>query len=223
MTARIVGVILSRADLRRALRMRKPPDLFELRLDALIDCLGEVRRSVGELRAPLIITARHPREGGANDVSLQKRRALLLEFLPRAEYVDIELRSARGLQRVLHAAQANRVRAIVSFHDFRGTPSAARLEKITRSASSLGPDVVKIAVRTRSAADLSTVLDFFRRQEGRPAVVVMGLGKLGRASRRELVRRGCLLNYGYLGSRAAPGQLSIEELRQFATRANAVS
>ena len=35
MTPKIVGVIFSRLDLQRALRMRKPPDLFELRLDGL--------------------------------------------------------------------------------------------------------------------------------------------------------------------------------------------
>ena len=33
---RIVGVIASPADLDRALRMRRPPDLFELRLDRLV-------------------------------------------------------------------------------------------------------------------------------------------------------------------------------------------
>ena len=33
----IVGVISSSADLRRAVRMRNPPDLFELRLDAVVD------------------------------------------------------------------------------------------------------------------------------------------------------------------------------------------
>ena len=32
---RIVGVIASREDLEQALRMRRPPDLFELRLDHL--------------------------------------------------------------------------------------------------------------------------------------------------------------------------------------------
>ena len=66
---KIVGVIFSRADLERARRMRKPPDLFELRLDRLIDA------PIGQLPAPLIITARHPREGGANNLSALRRRA----------------------------------------------------------------------------------------------------------------------------------------------------
>src|SRR3954468_14903134 len=100
MTPHIVGVIFSRADLQRALRMRKPPDFFELRLDGLISCLDEARRAVPQIRAPLIITARHPGEGGVNNLSAARRRALLLEFLPYARYIDVELRSTAAFRRV---------------------------------------------------------------------------------------------------------------------------
>lgn len=223
MTPRIVGVIFSRADLRRALRLRKPPDFFELRLDALADCLDEVRRSLGRLRAPLIITARHPREGGANDLSAAQRRRLLLEFLPRAEYVDVELRAAESLCAVLKNARAHRIRVIISHHDFNRMPSSAELKKIVASANSLGADLVKVAVRTGSAADLASLLDFFRAQRRPAKVVAMGMGKFGRPSRRELVRLGCPLNYAHLGSRAVEGQLSISQLRRFAATRDAVS
>ena len=39
----VVGVIASRADLDQAVRMRRPPDLFELRLDRLAGMLRLVR------------------------------------------------------------------------------------------------------------------------------------------------------------------------------------
>jgi len=209
---KIVGVIFSCADLERALRMRRPPDLFELRLDRLL------ATPVPELPAPLIITARDPREGGANNLSPARRRALLLEFLPRAKYVDVELGSARALQ---HGR--NKVGTIISFHDFESTPSAARLDDIASRARSLGAAIVKVATRTDTAAQLDRLLDFFERQREAADVVAMGMGKLGRASRLELWRRGCLLNYAHLGSPAASGQLSIRELRRFADRSDAVS
>ena len=101
----IVGVISSRADLRRAVRMRNPPDLFELRLDAAVARIEEIKGAMGELRAPLIITARHPREGGFNDLCSRARCGLLRKFLPHAAYVDIELRSARPLAPVLEEAR----------------------------------------------------------------------------------------------------------------------
>src|SRR5262249_50693182 len=94
---RVVGVIASHADLGRALGMRKPPDLFELRLDHLAGIVDELENKVPKLRAPLIITTRHPQEGGANNLSLRQRRDLLTRFLPEAEYVDVELRSASAL------------------------------------------------------------------------------------------------------------------------------
>ncbi len=213
-TPQIVGVIFSRADLQRALRMRNPPDLFELRLDAFVGSIDAVRDAIERLPAPFIITARDPREGGANDLSLPRRRALFLQFLPRAAFVDVELRSARSLAPLLQSAGALNLRTIISFHDFHSTPPASRLDEIVSRARSLGAGFVKIATRTDTPAQLETLLDFFERQRRAADVVAMGIGKLGRASRLELARRGCLLNYAHLGSAVATGQLSIRDLRR---------
>ena len=54
---RLVGVISSRDDLRFAIRMRNPPDLFELRLDHLVGIVNELENKLSMLPAPLIITA----------------------------------------------------------------------------------------------------------------------------------------------------------------------
>ena len=212
--AQIVGVIFSRADFDRAIRMRHPPDFFELRLDSLAGNIESIRKRVGKLRAAAIITARHPHEGGAKNLSARNRRELFLAFLPHAAWVDIELRSARALAPVLRAARAENIRVIISFHDFRGTPSAARLDQIARKAQSLGPNLVKIATRTDTPKELKRLLDFFDQSPRARNVVVMGIGKLGRKSRLELARRGCALNYAHLKTARVAGQLSIPELRR---------
>lgn len=214
MKPRIVGVIFSRSDFQRALRMRNPPDLFELRLDRLNDCITEIADHVARLPAPLIITARDPREGGAGHLSAQRRRALLLGFLSRAEYVDLELRSAGSFGPVLQSAAAGRVRTIISFHDFKTTPAAKRLDEIAAGARSLGADVVKIATRTDTRSQMQTLLDFYDRHGRQSPVAAMGIGKFGRASRLELARRGSVLNYAHLGSAAVSGQLSVQDLRR---------
>ena len=213
MTAQIIGVIFSRADLLRALRMRNPPDLFELRLDRFVNSLGKVEAAVDRLPAPFVITARDPREGGANDLSVSRRRELLLQFLPRAAWVDVELRSARSLAQVLRSARAHRVPTIVSYHDFKTTPSAARLDEIVRRAQSLGAALIKVATRTDTAAQLDRLYDFFERHRLTANIVPMGMGKLGRASRLEFARRG-LPTYAHLGTPAAAGQISIRDLRR---------
>jgi 3-dehydroquinate dehydratase I len=218
-----VGVIFSRADLQRALRLLKPPDLFELRLDRLITCLDELRDAAGHLSTPLIVTARDSREGGANNLSTSLRRALLFEFLPHARFVDVELRSANALQAVLQTAAEKKIDTIISFHDLHATPPSSQLDKIADRARSLGAAIVKVATRTDTRPQLDTLLDFFDRQSGALDLAAMGIGKLGRIARLELARRGSSLNYGHLGSPAAAGQLSIRDLCKFADGASTVS
>jgi 3-dehydroquinate dehydratase-1 len=139
---------------------------------------------------------------------------LLVRFLSRAAYVDIELRSARSLEPVLNSAQEHHIRTIISFHDFKGTPPPLQLDEIVSRARSLGAGIIKIATRTDTEAQLDVLLDFSDRHRRLGNVVAMGLGRLGRASRLEVARRGAVLNYGHLGSAVAAGQLSIPELRR---------
>lgn len=212
-TPLIAGVIFTRTDLQRAVQMRNPPDLFELRLDALFAIREKLEAALRNLRAPLIITARHPREGGSNHLSAQTRRSLLLRFLPHAAYVDIELRSAGTFAAILEAARAKRVRIIISLHDFNETPSRPRLDRTARTAWSLGADLLKIATRTDTAAQLARLRDFFQSARLEMDIAAMGIGRLGRVSRFEFAHRSAL-NYGHLGSPQAEGQLSITQLRR---------
>jgi 3-dehydroquinate dehydratase I len=212
--AKIAGVISSRADLERALRLRSQPDLFELRLDAFGGKIGALHPRIEKLGAGIIITARHPQEGGANQLPARKRRELLLAFLPQAAWVDIELRSVSAMAAVFRAARKNGVRTILSFHDLRETPGATRLDELARLAARFGADLFKVATRTDTPAQLQRLLDLFERSRRAQKVVTMGIGKLGRKSRLELARRGCPLNYAHLGGRRILGQLSIPELRR---------
>jgi 3-dehydroquinate dehydratase-1 len=114
----IVGVIFTRSDLRCAARMRNPPDLFELRLDALFAKSEKGKAALEELGAPLIVTARHPREGGLNHLSARERRALFSRFLPYAAYVAIELSAAAALTAILAEPRAQSIQTILSFPDY---------------------------------------------------------------------------------------------------------
>jgi 3-dehydroquinate dehydratase I len=222
-TPAIVGVILSTADLSRAIALRTAPDLFEVRLDALTQGIEQIRDKLGKLQAPFIVTARHPSEGGSNRLRPRERRALLLRFMPGAAYVDVELCSARALANVLEEARARNIGTIVSFHDFKGTPTATRFEEIVCAARSLGADILKVATRTDSPAQLVRLRDFFWRHRGKIEIemAVMGIGRLGRSSRLEFAAAGSALNYAHLGTPQTEGQLSITELRHALERKSA--
>ena len=177
---RVVGVIASRADLEQALRMRSPPDLFELRLDRLAGMVDQVEKVLPRLRRPLIITARHRREGGSGRLSLRQRRALLSRFLTHADYLDFELRSARALRALLVIAKTKNVRRIISFHNFKSTPSARTLATRASEARSQGADIFKVATRTDTPMELGRLVEFMTSNRLDLAIAVMGIGKLGR-------------------------------------------
>lgn len=225
---RVVGVIRSRADLDFAIRIRKPPDLFELRLDHLVRIVDELENKLPRLRKPLIITARHPQEGGANKLSVRQRRDLLSRFLPHARYIDIELRSASALGSLLELARKKNVRRIISFHDLKGTPDLGRLRARAQRAKSLGADIFKVATRTDTPAQFARLLEFTTKKEpplsGAErhrtdvglAVSAMGIGKLGAISRVLLAYRGSALVYGSVAEASdIEGQMSLEQLRAF--------
>jgi len=197
--------------------MRKPPDLFELRLDRLAAIVGVLQNKLSGLQAPLIITARHPQEGGANPAtagSLQKRRDLLTRFLPRARYLDVELRSASALCSLLTLAKQKNIQRIISFHDFKSTPPVPVLRAKAHAAKACGADIFKLATRTDTPAQLARLLDFVAKRDVDLPVSAMGIGKLGAISRVLLARAGSALVYASLGQSDIEGQLSIGELRK---------
>ena len=210
---RIVGVITNRSELRNAARMQHPPDLFELRLDHLVEREEEVKKTIPTLRVPIIITARHPREGGANNLTIHQRRDLLLRFLPTAKYVDVELRSAKQLSSVLDLARKRKIRRILSFHDFRSTPTSGTLHAKARAAKLMGADVFKIATRTDMPAQLTRLLEFVGQQDAEMSIAAMGIGKLGAVSRVALAQSGSALIYASIGRGRVEGQLSLDHFR----------
>jgi 3-dehydroquinate dehydratase-1 len=212
--SRVVGVIASRDDLERALRMRRPPDLFELRLDLLTGVVDRFANRLAKLRTPLIITARHPNEGGAGKLSLRQRRALLTRFLTHADYLDVELRSASALRPLLIFANKKNVGRIISFHNFKSTPSARLLAAKARKAKAHGANIFKVATRTDTPTELGRLLDFMTNSRVDLPLAVMGIGKLGAISRVLLARAGSVLIYASLGAASEiEGQLSLKQLR----------
>jgi 3-dehydroquinate dehydratase I len=210
---RVVGVLASRADLGRALELHNPPDLFELRLDYLAGAIDEQKLS--RLRAPLIITARPSREGGANKLSIRQRYDLLSRFLPFAKYVDVELRSASAFRSLLDLAEQQKVQRIISFHDFKSTPSARVLIEKAHAAKRHGANIFKVATRTDTAVEVARLLELVASENAGLPVSAMGMGRLGAISRVLLARAGSALVYASIGRRTnIEGQLSLEQLRR---------
>jgi 3-dehydroquinate dehydratase I len=211
----VVGVVSSPAELDFAIRIAEPPDLFELRLDRLLRVIDRLEAKISSLRAPLVITARHPMEGGANRLSALQRHNLLSRFLSQARYIDIELRSAPVFGSLLRLARKQNVRRIISVHHLKSTPSPNRLRTQALAAKTYGADIFKVATRTDTPAQLTRLIDFAAAKDVDIAVSAMGIGKLGAASRVLLACCGSALVYVSLGRSDIEGQMSLDQLRAF--------
>lgn len=187
-------------------------DLIELRLDTLKLPEGELRAALAGNTTPVLLTARHPAEGGQGPADAAGRMALIEPLLDLASLIDIELRSAQEMRPLVQKAQGRGVRVVGSFHDFQATPGDEVLQGAISFAQPAGLDAVKIATFLNSTDDLVRLIRLASAPQ-RLRLSCMGMGPLGRISRLVLAKCGSLLNYGYLGEANAPGQWPAARLK----------
>ncbi len=210
----VVGTLHSESCLRRALRLSPGSlDFLEIRADHFAGNTAALERALPRLKIPLLLTARHPAEGGANDLGLQRRRELLLRYLPFAAIIDVELRSVGGMQTLMAMARGHGIPVIVSSHHFKSTPTSKSLGTLLGRAQEAGADLFKVATRTSTPGDVGALLSLLERPSPLP-LSVMGMGPYGKISRLLLARAGSVLNYGYVSEPNASGQWEARVLKE---------
>ncbi|MBX7211141.1 MAG: type I 3-dehydroquinate dehydratase [Verrucomicrobiaceae bacterium] len=187
-------------------------DAIELRLDQLGMAPEAIRTAVAGQRVPILLTARHPAEGGQASGSAAERMALIEPLLDLASLIDVELRSIGEMKPLIDKARACGVPVVGSFHDFQATPADEVLEGAIGFAENAGIDTVKIATFVNTTQDLIRLVNLVSARR-RLRLSVMGMGTWGRVSRLLLAKCGSLLNYGFLGGSNAPGQWPVARLK----------
>ena len=190
-------------------------DLIELRADYLkrvkLGLLLENRRT------PFIVTNRRKEEGGKYKGGERKRLSVLQEAIDlRADYIDIELATKRSsLQDLLRNRRETQV--ILSFHDFKKTPSPKELQRLFNQMVRLRADVIKIVPFAKSWEDNLSILSLIPFAKARKQkIVAFCMGEKGKISRILSPFLGAAWTYGSLSrvKASAPGQLTVREMKQ---------
>jgi 3-dehydroquinate dehydratase / shikimate dehydrogenase len=197
--------------LHRALRFTRA---VELRLDwlgselAILRCLSWLRRFAPS--ATFIATCRRRVAGGryAGDIAAQLR-LLRLAVECGCQWVDAEMEMAEKLGKRALRRSFRPARCLISRHDFHHTPG--KLRAIARRLEHAGGDAVKFAAQCDSIADSLRVLELAR---GRKNVVAVPMGEAGLPARILALRHGSALAYAPVEEATAPGQVSLEEMKQ---------
>ncbi|MCR4403652.1 MAG: type I 3-dehydroquinate dehydratase [Firmicutes bacterium] len=198
-------------------------DMIEMRADHVDglnsenvrDMLAAVAKSSS---LPIIFTNRLWAEGGARQVPEEERVEIQLAAMEcgGVAVVDIELATEpRFRSRVLEVASRRGVSVILSYHNFRTTPSKREILGIVKEEVKAGGNIVKFAVTPRHPRDVLVALDATweaKEMTGLP-VISMSMGEMGKYSRVVGPLYGCDLTFASLGRASAPGQIDVREIR----------
>lgn len=202
----VVATVHSRKGLRAASRLRPSCGIgfIEVRADGFEGDLSSFAKGVSSINLPVLLTVRHPAEGGEGHLSLAARRAQFAALMDHAAAIDVELRSLPAMVDILREARGRGQLAVVSCHHFRRTPALEDLRGLVQRGFAGGADIVKVATWLRGPRDLAVLLQL-QVATARP-LATMGMGPLGKVSRLALAAAGSRLNYGYLDKPRVEGQ-----------------
>lgn len=204
-----------------------PVDIAEWRLDwfdgvfdidQLIAVGTKLRETLGE--KPILATFRSKGEGGEKEVEPKVYADLNLALVEAGlvDAVDIEaFMDEVEVPRLIAGAHAAGVPALLSNHDFDGTPAYDEMMERMCKMQDMGADIVKISYMPNTRKDVLSLLDATRDMyENHAKVPLLGvsMGGLGTVSRMvgELVGSGG--TFGAAKQASAPGQVSVVQLEQ---------
>lgn len=202
------------------------PDIMEWRIDyyeagikdneKLIATAKALRDAVGEL--PILVTFRTKNEGGVLELGEDEYLDLVATVVSNrlGDAVDIELfHDEERVKDLVKQAHNYNVVVIMSNHDFEKVPAKDVIEFRLKKMAELGADVPKLACMPHSADDVLTLLSATNnaRKALSTPIITMAMADLGKVSRIAGQVFGSCLSFGAVGKTSAPGQLSIEDLR----------
>lgn len=212
-------------------------DVFEP--GQVLETAGCLREVLGEL--PLLFTFRTKKEGGEKEISVRdytdlNKSAARSGFI---DLTDVELftyssedhgsslsidggasREAGGfagenaLSRLIEDLHQERVKVIVSSHDFSRTPPQKELFARLAAMEQAGADILKIAVMPRSRRDVLDLLAVTLEmgESCQCPLITMSMSSAGMVSRLTGEIFGSAVTFGAAGKASAPGQIGAAEL-----------
>ncbi len=203
------------------------PDLLEWRIDAYDDvenredCLSllkEIRGVIGE--TPLIFTCRIDLEGGIKKISRENRLELSTAAMKSGDVdlIDIELCNDNEFIAIIKKqAKQSGVSLILSYHNFKETPSEAFIYSKLVEAQKAGAEISKVAVMPKNYSDVLTLLSATnkaRNETVRGPIVTMSMGPEGAVSRLAGGLFGSDITFAIGMQASAPGQIPIKVLKK---------
>ncbi|TRN04012.1 type I 3-dehydroquinate dehydratase [Sulfolobus sp. F1] len=204
-------------------------DLDEVRFDHMLlkerYSIDHLLEKISNAKIPLIFTVRHHEESDLGEKAVKLSDEERVKVYERAitihnvKLIDVELRSVKQsdiFQEVVKNAKNNGVGVILSYHNFKLTPSMDELRRIVEEENYYDANVLKITTMISDVKDLLTLINltYETRNKLKKPLIFIGMGNLGKISRILNVAFGNDIVYSHIGNSTAPGQLLLDDTKR---------
>ncbi len=192
----------------------KKSDYVEVRFDFLkIEQIPEAIEMIKKDLNRIVCTLRPKTEGGKFSGN-EKERIAILKLI--AEYnpflLDVEFNTLKRNLSLVKYLKSTKTKLLVSWHDFKKTPSSAKLKKKMEQMTKFSSNV-KIVSTAKSTNDSNRMLELYSKK-GKTNLISFAMGDFGRISRILCLYLGSPYTYVSLGKAIAPGQFSVDEIKK---------
>jgi len=189
-------------------------DYVEVRLDFLkIEQIPEALEIIKKDLNKIVCTLRPKTEGGKFPGD-EKERIAILKLI--AEYnpflLDVEFNTLKRNRTLRKYLKSTKTKLLVSWHNFKKTPSSTELKKKMNQMSKFSSNV-KIVSTAKSTNDSNRMLELYNKK-GRNNLISFAMGDFGRISRILCLYLGSPYTYVSLGKAIAPGQFSVDQVKR---------
>ncbi len=161
-----------------------------------------------------IVCTLRPKNQGGKFSGNEKERILILKLI--AEYnpflLDVEFNTLKKNSSLVKYLKKTKTKLLVSWHDFKKTPSSIELKKKISQMDKFS-SYVKIVCTAKSTGDSTRMLELYSKK-GKNNLISFAMGDHGRISRILCLYLGSPYTYVSLGKAVAPGQFSVDEVKK---------
>ena len=203
----MICISICETSVKKILASFKKAEMFEIRLD-MMNLTPEEIQTVFSQPVKLIATCR---QGNFSDD--ERKQKLILAIQSGAAYVDIEVETDNDFKKsIMYTAKKHNCKVIISYHNYKSTPSVPVLKNIIENCFSSGADIAKIACLAENKQDAAKILSLYASQKN---LVSIGMGQAGKITRLASLLLGAPFTFASLeeGKETAPGQITLKQIK----------
>lgn len=193
-------------------------NLFEFRFDYIKDPenIPKFIEIISKYRNKSIFTVRSKHEGGQFFETETKRIGLLKELCKvHPLFLDVEYELISNNEDFADFIESNNIRILLSWHNFKETPSQDQLLNLINKMI-IYSNYIKIVTTSNNFHDCLNILKLYEIIGSKIKLVAFSMGEYGVITRILCSVVGdAPFTYATIGQPLAPGQLQLEQVKQF--------